>query len=146
MVNRGPGVFCYPIPKVGWFMMILYAEDDVDDFFLVAEVLGKIDSSIECINAINGRDLLDMLDGMYTQPDLILLDVNMPTMDGISCLKELRSNPRFTGIPVHVFSTSTDPRQVRQCVELGAVEYKTKPADISDLTSYLANLVVKRQV
>jgi len=127
-------------------MMILYAEDDVDDFFLVAEVLGKIDSSIECINAANGRDLLDMLEAMYTYPDLILLDINMPTMDGISCLKELHSNPRFVGIPVHVFSTSADPRQVRQCVELGAVEYKTKPADMADLTSYLADLVLRHQV
>ncbi|HEY3405747.1 MAG TPA: response regulator, partial [Ohtaekwangia sp.] len=75
-------------------MIILYAEDDIDDFQFFTETVSAMDSSCTCLNVSNGRELLDFLDTSLILPDLILLDINMPVMNGRACLKEIKRDPR----------------------------------------------------
>jgi CheY-like chemotaxis protein len=133
------GIFDY---KIAHYMLVAYAEDDIDDFNTVAEVLSEIDSSIECINASNGLELLDILESGTVLPDVILLDFNMPAMDGKSCLKAIRADERFHGVPVYVYSTGANPRDEAHCLELGATDYIKKQTSIVAMRNFLHELVV----
>ncbi|CAN5234628.1 hypothetical protein BH23BAC2_BH23BAC2_27750 [soil metagenome] len=64
---------------------------------------------------------------MEVSPDLILMDLNMPVMNGFECLKEIRSNPVFLDIPVIIFSTSNYEKDIAHAEELGALGYLHKP-------------------
>lgn len=66
------------------------------------------------------------------QPDLILLDLNMPRLDGFSLLTHLKSLPEYQSIPVIVLTTSSWSRDVERAYQLGALKYFTKPANWED--------------
>lgn len=113
-------------------MLILYAEDDVDDYGMLEETLIRINPEARCINARNGREVLDILDESSPLPDLIILDINMPTMDGKSCLKSIKSDSRFRSIPVVIYTTSSNEMDKEQCLQLGAEKYLIKPFVFSE--------------
>ncbi|MBT1707386.1 response regulator [Fulvivirgaceae bacterium PWU5] len=108
-------------------MLILYAEDDVDDYGFFEETLARVYPVATCMNARNGREVLDILDASAILPDLIFLDINMPTMDGKSCLKSIKTDPRLKSIPVIIYTTSSNERDREQCLQLGAENYLIKP-------------------
>jgi CheY-like chemotaxis protein len=108
-------------------MLILYAEDDVDDYGFFEDTLARVYPEAKCINARNGREVLDILDASTTLPDIIFLDINMPTMDGKSCLKSIKSDPWLKGIPVIIYTTSSSEKDQEQCLQLGAEKYVIKP-------------------
>jgi CheY-like chemotaxis protein len=115
-------------------MLILYAEDDIDDFDLFCEVIHSLDASIECINVRNGVEALEFLESCEHLPDYIVIDINMPAMDGKACLKSIKKNPRIASIPVIVYSTSREPKDVELCKELGAIDYLMKPNTMEEAT------------
>lgn len=103
---------------------LLIVDDDPNNRFALSLRLKKIGYK-DFAEAINGKEALD---AMRQSPfDLILLDVNMPVMDGIECLKEIRQDPQLRDIPVIVASAADDIDQVVTCIELGAEDYLTKP-------------------
>jgi CheY-like chemotaxis protein len=112
-------------------MLILYAEDDVDDYGILEDTLSKISPAIRCVNAPNGREVLDFLEDASPLPDLIFLDINMPTMDGKYCLKAIKNDPRFKAIPVVIYTTSSNEKDKEQCLQLGAENYLIKPYGFS---------------
>ena len=122
-------------------MLVAYADDDMDDFEVVAHMFLEIDSSTRCINAANGRELLKLLDDLTVLPNLILLDINMPNMDGMSCLKMLRADKRFKDIPVYIYSNGTSPVDEARCRKLGATDYVRKHFSIPDMRRFLQSLV-----
>ncbi len=87
---------------------ILYAEDDPDDFEMVRESFAKY-PHITLVQCKNGQELLRRLQGLNTDtlPCLIILDMNMPIMDGRQALVQLRKVPQLQDIPVVVFTTSS---------------------------------------
>jgi CheY-like chemotaxis protein len=113
-------------------MYILYADDDIDDFFIFVEITKVIDPGIFCMNAQNGLELLDILENATILPDAIFLDINMPSMDGKSCLRVLKRDTRFRDIPVVMYTTSTNPEDDTECRELGADDYLRKPVSVVD--------------
>lgn len=121
-------------------MLILYAEDDIDDFDFFCEVIHSFNPQHECINAANGVDALEFLENCEQLPDYIVIDINMPAMDGKVCLKNIKTYSRFAAIPVIVYSTSRDPRDIELCKELGAIDYLMKPnamaEAVRDLSKY----------
>jgi CheY-like chemotaxis protein len=119
-------------------MVILYAEDDIDDFDVFCEVIHGFDSGIECINAMNGVEVLEFLENCDRLPDYIVIDINMPAMDGKACLKNIKKDPRFASIPVIVYSTSREPKDVEFCKELGAIDYLKKPNTMEEAAADLA--------
>jgi CheY-like chemotaxis protein len=124
-------------------MTILYADDDVDDCELVMEALGVIDPHIQCKTANDGLEALSILSSESELPDYIFLDVNMPVMDGKHCLVELKKDDRLKNIPVVIYSTTQDKREIKELYAMGAKEYLQKPNSFSDLCASLERMITK---
>ena len=109
--------------------LVLYADDDVDDIAFVKEAFEEYSSLIELIAFKEGGELLHYLEKltpMHPQPCLIILDVNMPGLDGKQTLQQLREKEDFKTIPVVLFTTSTLPSEMALAKSLGA-GFVTKP-------------------
>lgn len=106
---------------------ILIAEDDDDYIFLFARALHQCRPDSGLVRAVNGIEVLDILkDETTALPDLIFLDLSMPLMTGHQCLQEIRSNPRYNEIPVVIYSTSPDERDMESTFSNGADLYVVK--------------------
>src|SRR5688572_24921097 len=101
-------------------MSILYIDDDTEDIEIFEEAIREVDASIRYASATSGRDALDMLNRSESVPDHIILDVNMPGMDGPTCLKEIRKEKRFDLVNIIVYSTSSCPSDIEKINSLGA--------------------------
>jgi len=121
---------------------ILLIDDDEDDrdFFQLA--LADINNDIGFLSAESGYEAFDLLQNNKL-PNYIFLDLNMPGMSGRECLTELKSNHAFKSIPVVIFSTSSDPRDIKETKQLGAIDFITKPSKISDLVNAINNFLSK---
>jgi CheY-like chemotaxis protein len=122
-------------------MRLSLIEDDMDDqpFFKLA--ITEIDPMAECVTSRHGANGLHKLTTMEEPPDLIFMDLNMPVMNGIECLKEIRSNPVFLDIPGIIFSTSNYEKDIAHAEELGASGYLHKPNDNEDLIIKLKEIL-----
>lgn len=116
----------------------LIADDDMDDASLFCEAIHEIAPMMICLKAENGRDVLALLSQEdHPKPDFIFLDINMPTMNGWECLRRLKGDLSFRGIPIIIYSTSSAKRDVDLAYELGALLYLTKPEDFRELRKIL---------
>ncbi|HEY3405384.1 MAG TPA: response regulator [Ohtaekwangia sp.] len=118
-------------------MLILYAEDDVEDFEFFCYILNYLNLPAKCLHTKNGVETLDFLENASVYPDLILLDINMPYMDGRACLKAIKTDPRFKALPVVMYTTSTSSKDKDLCRQLGALEYLEKPHSIDGASKQL---------
>jgi len=121
-------------------MNVLYIEDDIDDYGFFVETLADIIPEAQCANAINGLDALQMLEDRTVEPDVIVLDINMPTMDGKICLKALKTDMRYKDIPVYIYTTAANPLDIAQCRQLGAADYLRKPTSIVEARKTLEKI------
>jgi CheY-like chemotaxis protein len=124
-------------------ILFFLIDDDEDDRELFQLALEKVDAEIICKTAINGRDALKILEGNIA-PDFIFLDLNMPEMDGRECLKELKLSAKTKDIPVIIFSTSSEPKDIHDTKVLGAVGFITKPSKVSELTNSLNYFLINQ--
>ena len=113
-------------------MKVLYAEDDLEDSGTFCETLHEIDPAIECIHVENGQEALKFLDHSAIRPDFIFLDINMPIMDGRSCLKDIKKDDRFSAIPVYIYTTDGNSKDKELCIQLGAVDCLSKPNTLQE--------------
>jgi len=112
--------------------LILYAEDDYDDFESVNEALEQLTSGYELLQARNGSEVLSYLEGGGQRPQLIVLDLNMPIMDGKEVLQWLKQKDEYKEIPVMVFTTSSREEDVKLC-QKNACTFFRKPTLYRDL-------------
>lgn len=110
---------------------IIYTEDDEDIRIIVKIVLESQDSNIRLDFANNGQELLAKL--RCSNPDLILLDVMMPIMDGPTVLKELRKNPKYKDIPVIFLTSKAQPAEIKELESLDVLGVIAKPFDTMNL-------------
>lgn len=108
---------------------ILVVEDDADISDVVATSLE--DQGYAVVLAANGQEALEKLRNGSAMPDLILLDLMMPVMDGFAFREEQRSDPAIADIPVVLFSAHADLRNT--AAELNAVEWLKKPVELATL-------------
>lgn len=108
---------------------ILVVDDDADIVDLTRLALEK--GGYQVIPARSGPEALQVLEG--TRPDLILLDINMPEMDGWQVLKALKVDDRTTSIPVAMFSIKTEVRDKLLGLQQGAYDYISKPFSYDEL-------------
>jgi len=115
---------------------ILLAEDDAGHARLVEKNLRRSGVSNRFVIVNDGRKALDYLfgEGEYAQKQreetlLVMLDLNMPVMDGYQVLERMKADERTRQIPVVVLTTTDDTREVARCYELGCNVYITKPVD-----------------
>ena len=128
---------------------IIVADDDTDDQFMLKEAFSSLNFDKEICSVENGEELLDFLNkkGKYEGmslpiPKLILLDLNMPKIDGRQCLRIIKEQKEFCKIPIVIFSTSNNPEDISQSYELGANSYIIKPYSYNELVEIID--VIKR--
>lgn len=137
-------------------VVILMADDDDDDFLLTREALEESRLLHTLLRVKNGEELLDYLlrRGSYTEPavsprpTLILLDLNMPKMDGREALKQIKSHSALRRIPVVVLTTSAAAEDIAKTYDLGVNSFIRKPVCFNEflkaiqiLTEYWLEIV-----
>jgi CheY-like chemotaxis protein len=118
-------------------MNILFIDDDSDDKDIFFEAINAINPEIECDSATNGEEALQMLESGPSLPHYIFLDINMPVMDGKSFLMAIKKNSRLKSIPVVVYSTTADQKEIKELRLLGA-DYIGKPTSFEVLKQSLS--------
>ena len=127
---------------------ILLANDDPDDRLLLQAAIEENGFHNPLVFLENGKDLMDYLffKGRHTTterltlPGLILLDLNMPIMDGRDVLRQIKAMPDFRHIPVIILTTSSSKLDAQICYELGANSYITKPTSFEALVQTIKTL------
>jgi len=114
---------------------ILLGEDDADDEELLKEVFQSVDNTFSLGFASSGRKLISRLEstGDKDLPCLLVLDYNMPELNGAEILKELNARKRYDSIPKIIWSTSGSDTYKSLCLSLGACDYLRKPSSIQGL-------------
>ena len=108
--------------------LIYIADDDEDDRYFMRKSLQKIDPSVTIVESENGDELLVLLKVLNPKPNLILLDMNMPKMNGLEALMAIRKHPLLCHTPTVMISTSAEPMQVANAYRLGVNGYIRKSA------------------
>lgn len=109
----------------------------VDD----SKIIHKIVSSVvemtgyESIHAFNGEEAVEMLRKSSDEVALVILDWNMPVMNGIDCLKEIKADDEIKGIPVMMLTTESERGRMAEAIREGAAHYCTKPFTPESLAS-----------
>lgn len=106
--------------------LIYMADDDSDDRYLMRKSLHEIDPSMTIVESEDGGELLSLLDTLSQGPDLILLDMNMPKVNGLEALMAIREKPMLRHVPVVMISTSAEPIEVANAYRLGINGYIKK--------------------
>lgn len=114
---------------------ILYAEDDLDDLFMIRQAFEQFDGSTQLLHASNGFEAIEQLNQAKMEnhlPCLVILDINMPGMNGREALIRIRQSDDFKNIPVVLFTTSSSELDKAFAKKWGA-EFITKPLIFSEL-------------
>jgi len=122
---------------------ILLVEDDNVDAMTVKRALRDLKVGNVLAHSVNGEDALEYLNGEEAhKPFLILLDLNMPKMNGIEFLRAIKGDDRWKKIPVIVLTTSKERRDVVESFELGAAGYMVKPVDYARFVEIIGTIVL----
>jgi CheY-like chemotaxis protein len=126
---------------------ILLVEDDPGHTRLIEKNLRRANVKNEIAFATNGQEALDYLfcEGEYANNQhpshlLVLLDLNLPVLDGYQVLERMKSDDRTKRIPVVILTTTDDPREVARCYELGCNVYIAKPVDYEQFSEAMRKL------
>ena len=129
--------------------LILITEDSDDDYEITLHALKKAGNlKNEIRRCENGQELLDYLnqEGEYADmpdwrlPGLILLDLNMPGVDGRAALARIKATPKLAHLPVIVLTTSDDERDIQDCYSRGANTYIQKPVNLDGFFNAIKRL------
>src|SRR5690349_20875113 len=118
-------------------MIILAVDDDEEDVEFFCDAIREIDHSIIVTSARNGTEALQHLEENILLPDFTFLDINMPLMDGRTFLHEIRKERRYKDIPVVMYSTSQNEREIKEYKKLGA-KFLVKPGSFTKLVHSLS--------
>ena len=124
---------------------ILIGEDDQDDREMLKDAFALLNESFVLLFVNSGKEILAALEKMEGNnlPSLIVLDYNMPELNGADILAELNKYPSFLAIPKLVWSTSKSDKFRQLCLELGAADYVIKPATtlgLNEIAEYMISL------
>jgi CheY-like chemotaxis protein len=125
--------------------LILIAEDDADDRLMINEAFMENNMPAGIVFFENGAELIDYLYSTdqpeeRTMPDLILLDLNMPKMDGKAVLSKLKLHSLYKDIPVVILTTSRSKEEETNVLEMGASGFFTKPSSFTELVDITASI------
>jgi len=120
---------------------ICMAEDDPDDYYFFSKILREIDGSVKLTWFQSCEGLLETLKEGTDVPDVIVLDMNMPKMDGQTCLATLKRDLSLLHIPVIIFSTAGSPTAIKTAYQTGAFKYIFKPHSVDGLRSVINDIL-----
>ncbi len=132
---------------------ILLIEDSITDTFLTTETLKEFSEEYattigitSCSDGEAGLEFLNNKDNSNFLPDLILLDLNLPKIDGYQILSQVKSNPQSKNIPVVVFTVTTEYTIIDKCIELQADDFIQKPLTVNVFKQTLDNLSLAKNL
>ena len=130
-----------PAPVITGAPLILIAEDNPINVQVFTEHLSR--SNCRFCFATNGHEAIARIhaDG----PDLVLMDVQMPEMDGLEAIRRLRADPATARLPIIAVTALARPEDRLRCLEAGASSYVSKPINIRDLTGQIVELLAHRR-
>lgn len=115
---------------------ILLVDDDLEDRDILLDALAELGIPSVFHFEENGEKAIDFLEdclnGGHILPTMIIMDLNMPKMNGTQTLRKLKADDRFKNIPVVIYSTSLNSIERQECLALGAHSYIIKPASYKD--------------
>jgi CheY-like chemotaxis protein len=118
-----------PLPDVPRQRTVLYAEDNPANMALVEQLIARR-SDLKLLTAVNGQIGMQMARDYL--PDVIVLDINLPDINGFDALKILRADPATAHIPVMALSSDAYRRQIEKGIEAGFFWYMTKPFKVDE--------------
>lgn len=132
---------------------ILFAEDDDGHASLVQRNLERAGILNSFLRVRDGQELLDCLrsggashEHVLHEAIVVLLDINMPRIDGVEALRQIKESPELRRIPVIMLTTTDDPREIDRCYELGCNVYITKPIDYDGFIDAIRRLGLFLQI
>ncbi len=118
---------------------LLVVEDSNEDFRILQRLMRRMAVQNPIYRCSSGDEVLDYLyqegkkiDGL-SRPSVILLDLNLPGIDGRDILEQLKQDKTFREIPIVIFTTSSNPKDIEFCYQKGANGYLVKPMDVQEL-------------
>jgi len=129
-------------------IVILLAEDDPDDYYLIGEALDESNIDHRLFIVTNGEEIMDYLynrnkysdKNEWPRPGLILLDLNMPLKDGLETLREIKNDADLKRIPVVILTTSRSEEDIIKTYDLGISGFITKPMTFTSLVEIMRTL------
>ncbi len=128
------------------FQPILVVEDSDEDFVAIKRACKKVGVNVRIERCPNGQDALDYLNNLCLQdkthkvPSIIMLDLNMPLMDGKTFLKKIKSHTILRQIPIVVVTSSNNEKEIEECYTNGANAYLCKPAEFNEFVENIKSL------
>lgn len=133
-------------------LVVVLAEDDPGHAQLVQRNLQRAGIANEIVHVCDGQQALDYIHrkGSYqhrsANPMLLLLDINMPRVDGVEVLRQVKQHELLSKIPIIMLTTTDDPREIDRCYELGCNVYITKPVEYAALVEAVRRLGLLLQI
>jgi len=118
---------------------IFYVDDDIDDIEIFKDAVNDVCSEVKLTTLTNSQLFLSTLEKI-NPPDVIVLDINMPAVDGIQCLKLVRESEAFKHIPVVLFSTSKYVTKIQESIRFGANHFILKGSSLQEFSSFIIDL------
>ncbi|MBC2844232.1 response regulator [Winogradskyella flava] len=122
-------------------LKVLLIEDDMIEVMKLNRATSSLQLNHTIIEANNGEDALKLLEQKDKLPDIILLDLNMPKINGIEFLKILKSDSRLKYIPTIILTTSNNQRDLLECFNIGIAGYVLKPLKYEEYVSKIEKLL-----
>ncbi|HNB37014.1 MAG TPA: PAS domain S-box protein, partial [Anaerolineales bacterium] len=116
---------------------ILLAEDMETNTMMISDYLESLGFTV--VTAVNGREAVERTEAY--SPDLILMDIQMPVMDGLEATRHLRTDPRFATVPIIALTALAMTGDRERCLEAGATEYISKPVNLKQLAELIRTLL-----
>lgn len=111
--------------------IIYLVDDDPDDRFFIRQAIQQVQHEVEVIEATSGFELLTLVQEQKRPfTSLILMDINMPKMDGVETVRLMRSDRTLPAIPVIMISTTSNPSYIKSAYEAGASGFLSKPSTL----------------
>ena len=123
------------------YQNVLLIDDDEDDLEIFCMAVRKVSPELNCVLLTDPREALEKLNTKTIHPDAIFLDVNMPAMNGLDFLKQLKSSNELSRINVYMISTASDPSTIASAKQLGARDFITKPGRLEELVTILQPII-----
>ncbi len=122
-------------------LTILLIEDDTIEVMKFNRTISKLGYTHKIIEAKNGEEALDLLYKKDRLPDIILLDLNMPKLNGIEFLSALKQDNELRYIPTIILTTSNNRKDVLECYKIGIAGYIIKPLKFDDYVELIKRLL-----
>lgn len=122
-------------------LKILLLEDDMIEVMKLNRTISSLKLNHKIIEAINGEEALKLLEKKDELPDIILLDLNMPKINGIEFLDILKKDPILKNIPTIILTTSGNQKDLSECYKIGIAGYILKPLKYEDYVSKIEKVL-----